>query len=396
MKRVLSNILRLLSSYGLACALLLLLCLLTYLGTIEQARVGLYEAKRRYFAAWLAVYPLRLGGGGASLPIPLPGAMTLMTLFGVNLLLGGVARLRRGWSGLGLFVMHGGVLFLLLGGLVTHYASQEGLMTLQEGQASSRFESDHEWELAIVDPSPAGGDLECVVPWKSLLAQADGRELACRLAGFPFDLIVGRYYANAQVLPKGPAQGAPTPVVGGVFVQPLAPGANANGDLPAIYVTLADKQADKQFGARDQEILWGGSAEPLRVQVAGRAFELALRRRAWTLPFSIRLDKFIREFHPGATLPKRFESDVTKIEAGDARNIAIRMNEPLRAAGYALFQASYAEDPKTGRLSSTLAVARNPADQFPLYACVVIAGGMLLHFGAGLSRHLRQGKEGAK
>jgi hypothetical protein len=395
MKRLFFIIFRLLSSYGLACALLLLLCLLTYLGTIEQASVGLYEAQRRYFESWLAVYPLRLGGG-AALPIPLPGAMTLMTLFGVNLLLGGVARLRRGWNGIGLFVVHGGVLFLLVGGLVTHYASQNGLMTLVEGASSSRFESDREWELAIVDPSPAGADVEYVVPWKSLLAQADGRELDCRGEGLPFDLIVGRYDANAQVLPKGPMADASTPAADGVFVQPLAPSRDSGDDLPAIHVTLADKQADKQFGARQQAILWGGSAEPFRATFAGRAFELSLRRRAWTLPFAIRLDKFTREFHPGTRQPKRFESAVTKIENSSAQNVVIRMNEPFRTEGYALFQSGYAEDPGTGRLSSTLAVARNPADRFPLYACVVITAGMLLHFGASLFRALKREKGDAK
>jgi hypothetical protein len=40
-------------------------------------------------------------------------------------------------------------------------------------------------------------------------------------------------------------------------------------------------------------------------------------------------------------------------------------------------------------LFSTFAVVRNPADQFPLYACIVIATGLVLHFTRKLLRHIR-------
>ena len=41
------------------------------------------------------------------------------------------------------------------------------------------------------------------------------------------------------------------------------------------------------------------------------------------------------------------------------------------------------------RLFSTFAVVRNPADHFPLYACIVITAGMFIHFVMRLVRHLR-------
>ncbi len=37
----------LLSSFGLSCALLILLALLTWLGTLEQANTGLFEVKKK-------------------------------------------------------------------------------------------------------------------------------------------------------------------------------------------------------------------------------------------------------------------------------------------------------------------------------------------------------------
>ena len=41
------------------------------------------------------------------------------------------------------------------------------------------------------------------------------------------------------------------------------------------------------------------------------------------------------------------------------------------------------------RMFSVFAVVRNPSDQWPLYACIVIAAGMLMHFGRKLLRYVR-------
>ena len=84
---------------------------------------------------------------------------------------------------------------------------------------------------------------------------------------------------------------------------------------------------------------------------------------------------------------------MVKIEGDERSDILIRMNEPLRHKGYTFFQASFREDPQTRVLSSTFAVVKNPADQYPLYGCIIITFGMLLHFGAKLLRHLKMERE---
>ncbi len=67
------------------------------------------------------------------------------------------------------------------------------------------------------------------------------------------------------------------------------------------------------------------------------------------------------------------------------------MNEPLREQGLVVYQASWG--PQNARpgdpLFSTLSVVRNPADQFPLYACIVIATGLVFHFSRKLVRYIR-------
>jgi hypothetical protein len=67
------------------------------------------------------------------------------------------------------------------------------------------------------------------------------------------------------------------------------------------------------------------------------------------------------------------------------------MNEPLRHKGFTFFQSSWGPaDAKPGQpLFSTFSVVRNPADDLPLYACIIIAIGMLVHFIRKIGRHIK-------
>jgi hypothetical protein len=390
MKKIFVAVIGLFSSYGMACVILVLLCLLTYLGTIAQVDIGLFEAQKRYFTSWLVLHPLHFGSAEPLFPVPLPGVMLLMALFSVNLILGALMRLRRRPSHVGLFIVHGGILILLLGGLITHAVAIDGQMTLAPGEASNRFQSYYEWELAAIDSSPADHVLEYTVPQSQLIPLHIGRTRAFQFEQLPFEIHAGPYFRNARITPEGPMFEAPTPAVDGFFAQPLELDPQIEANMPAVYVTLIDKQTGEQRA----EILWGRSALPLDVEYGGRTYQIALRHTTWSLPFSIRLKEFTRELHPGTQQPRAFESDVVKLEPGGRdQNITIRMNEPLRTEGYVFFQASFSPIPGSDEFASTFAVAKNPADKFPLYACVIITVGMLVHFGASLIRYLRRQKE---
>ena len=66
------------------------------------------------------------------------------------------------------------------------------------------------------------------------------------------------------------------------------------------------------------------------------------------------------------------------------------MNEPLRQDGYTFFQASWGpQDAKPGdRLYSVFAVVDNPSDMWPLYSCIMVGVGLLIHFFQKLVGHL--------
>jgi hypothetical protein len=372
------------SSLSLAGVLLCLLALLTFLGTLEQAEHGLYEVQRKYFESLFLLHDT----GPVSLP--LPGGALVMGLLFVNILVGGVVRLRRGLSTAGVLTAHLGMLLMLVAGFVKYMTGVEGHVTLYEGDERNWFQSYTETELAIVELRPNGAPTqEWTVADDELRGAGPGAEVA--LSGLPFGLEVTHWFDNATVMPKGPMFDVEVPVVAGLFLQGRPKAAQAERNAPGGYAVVTGPDGIRRTG-----LLWAFDSAPWTVQVGERTFALDVRRERYPMPFDVRLDDFKKEDHPGTTMPAWFSSDVTVTDrmSGDdvSRPVLISMNEPLREEGLVLYQASWG--PSNARpgdpLFSTLAVVRNPADQWPFYSCLVIAAGLLFHFGRKLKLHVRR------
>ncbi len=370
-----------LSSLWLSVVLLIFLALLTWLGTLEQVNTGLYEVQRRYFDSWFLVHQ------AGNVPIPLPGARLVMVVLFVNLMLGGILRLRRGWATAGVLVTHVGIVFLLFAGLIKAIYAQEGHVTLYEGDASNVYESYQRWEVAVTEDLGGGKVREFTAAEEAFSDASGATSVTFDPPGLPFTIQLGRYQKNSRVLPKGPMFDAPTPVIDGVFLQPQPTSTQAEQNIAGLYVTTVDKQG----GAKHDGLLWGNEAQPWTVESGGKRYAIGLRRERYPMPFTIALKDFIKEDHPRIDMPKAFSSDVTVTENGSTRPVKISMNEPLRSKGLVVYQASWgpADAPPGTPLFSTLAVVSNPADQFPLYACIVIAIGLSMHFARKLLRHIR-------
>ena len=72
------NAVRIVSSLGMSCVLLILVGLLTWFGTLEQVDMGLHEVQKKYFESFFLVHETRF------LSIPLPGANLVLCLLFVN------------------------------------------------------------------------------------------------------------------------------------------------------------------------------------------------------------------------------------------------------------------------------------------------------------------------
>lgn len=381
MKPVLDAIVKVFSSLWLSVTLLIFLALLTWLGTLEQVHTGLYEVQRKYFDSLFLVHQ------AGNVPIPLPGARLVMIVLFVNLLVGGIVRLRRGWATAGVLVTHIGIVMLLVAGLVKAWYAVEGHVTLYEGEKANTFESYQRWEVAIAEDLGDGRVREFVAPEEAFQDATGAVPASFTPAALPFDVQLGRYHKNCRVLPKGPMFDAPTPVIDGAFLQSAPASTQVEQNVAGLYATLVEKQG----GARHEGILWGREAQPWTVEVGGKRYAVELRRERHPMPFTIALGDFIKEDHPRIDMPKSFSSDVAVTEGASTRPVRISMNEPLRAGGLVVYQSSWgpADAPPGTPLFSTLAVVSNPADQYPLYACIVIAIGLSMHFSRKLARHVR-------
>ncbi len=172
------------------------------------------------------------------------------------------------------------------------------------------------------------------------------------------------------------------------ILQPLADRKQSEEDLAGCYVTAVNKAT----GQETEGILWGWSREPLTVHSGEAAWTINLTRKRWQVPFTVTLDKFNHELHPGTNMAASFESEITKREGDSEEAIRIYMNHPLRYNGYTLFQESWGRGtPETGPdgpLFSVFRVVKNPGDHVPLWSCIIISFGLLVHFLQKLARYL--------
>lgn len=374
--------LQLFSSLRLSVVLFAFLLLLTYLGTVEQVENGLYLTQKKYFESFVLVHNFF-----GVVPVPLPGVYTLLVLLAINLSLGGLLRMRKGLAQAGILVAHLGIILLLVGGFITYEFAVDGHMTLYENERASVFKSYHEWEVAIASEQ-GGARTEFIIPHDRIAGLEGAKSTTFTTASLPFDLTLSGFEPNAMPQPKGPMFEVDVPVIDGFFLQALSMEKENERNVAGLYATITDKAS----GASTQTLLWGMQQKPATVAFQGQTYDIDLRRKQFPLPFTIVLDKFTRELHPRTSMAKVFMSDVTKIEDGTEQKIKISMNQPLRHKGYTFYQASWgpSDAGPNDPLFSSFAVVRNPADQFPLYACIITTTGLLIHFSLKLRKYLRQ------
>jgi len=377
-------VLAFLGSFGLAAVLLILLLLLVWLGTLQQRYDTIYEVQQNYFRSFFVIHYW-----DQKYPIPLLGGYVLLPLLFVNLIVGGLMRMRKGTSTLGVFIVHIGIVILFAGSFVEDMLSTKGAMQVWEPRpgdtrdVADAFQSYEEWEVVVVRLEPDGSATEFVIPSGEFSGLDEDDSVRCHAAELPFDVMLGDFMENAKLLGNPRAVPGESPFL----VERAEPVSKEQADAgfsntAALRVALVEKVS----GAVHRGVVYGGRSDTLSLRIGQQPWSVLIRKRSWPLPFTIRLTKFVHEVHPGTGMPRRYSSYVTMTphEGQDAqpRDVHITMNEPLREERYTLYQSGWG--PQMGapgrRMFSIFAVVRNPSDQVPLYACVVIAVGLLVHF----------------
>lgn len=379
-----------LASLRLTVILMTLAMVLIFVGTIAQTRIGVWRAVDSYFRApiaWVDPGMFVPGGGGEDLGVrfPIPSGLTIAALMVVNLLAAHVTRFKATRKRVGVLALHAGLIVLLGGEFVTGFLAEEGLMSIDERSSSSYIEDIRDAELAVIDPSDPQQDRVVSIP-AALLAEANRNGEAISDPRLPFTVEVDRWMPNAALFHAH----EPTPASAGVGLEaraeprPQVTGVEgAQTDTPAAYVTL--RRDGQHLGT------WLVSAaliDAQRVGVDGQAYGLSLRYRRTYLPFALHLNDFRHDIFTGTSIAKNFSSDVRIVDPGRGtdREVRIWMNHPLRYAGLTFYQASYKPDGS----GTVLQVVRNPGWMLPYVACLLVGGGMVLHFIQSLVAFLRR------
>ena len=385
-----------LGSLKLAVWILLFFGVLTWAGTLAQKTLGLFVVQRDFFESFFVRWNTGVElANGLMLKVPLPGGYLLMLLLFVNLMVGGITRLRWSARNLGILVTHLGMALLLVSGFVKLHYSYAGHVALYEGAKTSTMVSFHDFELALLKK-----DGELVVE-RTVPEAALAREAELHAQGLPFVVRLSNWMPNCEPRLKGPMFEVDVPVVtdpsgAGVYLASLDVQPERERNIAGCYATVRDLAT----GVETTGILWGADFRPhderrapFTFEMGGTVWGLDLRRVTWNLPFSLRLDKFQKTDHPGTMNPRDFSSWVTVFDEGSEQQFHIYMNHPLRREGHVFFQTNWGPQPG-GSLRgppwySVFEVASNPSDYWPEVASYVILIGLLLHFVPKLFRYLR-------
>ena len=397
-----------LSSFGLATALFVLLAVLVLFGTLAQVDMDIHDVKQKYFSSACVVHHFYSEGVDgeilkSKLGIPLIGGYPLMALLFVNILVGGLIRIRKKPQTIGVVISHFSMLILLAWGFVTNHFVDEGFAQIYEGEEVNYFMDYTKWDVELVKETGEGArEVAYVIAHEDIeeLTNPESRRVFDN-AAWPFEITVSRYARNAIIGTANMAE-EDAKVVGGYAVIPQDPSMSAERNIPAAYVEVNAR--GKGIG---EGILWGLARQPLTItDPSGDKWWLNYRKRIYDLPFTVRLREFFKEDHPGVAMARRYMSDVTKIDGEVKDDVRIRMNHPLNAGQYTFYQSGFgpsANDPPGTPVYTVLAVWKRPlmAGQWPLFACITVVIGLLVHFIMKLIQHfdreaLRASREARK
>jgi hypothetical protein len=306
----------------------------------------------------------------------------------------------------GMVLMHGGILFLLIGEFMTALYAVEAKMTIKEGETVNYIDHSQQLEIAFTDISNPDFNTVTTIPQSRLKDGADVQP-----EELPFNVKVHRYMVNSnrpqplQSIPEAHRAAYPSYEGYGsrlyVAEQPEVSGASGARNAPSVDVELYDRTTGDSLGRYILSIWFYPNFVnrswdmPTRLKANGREYEVyfRFRREYLTSPsgnsFSIKLLDFVHEKYEGTQMPKDFASQIHLINAGDDvdRELRIWMNNPLRYARLTFYQSGYLPDDS----GTVLQVVRNDSWMIPYLSCMIVFVGMAAQFVQSLRRYQRRG-----
>jgi hypothetical protein len=370
---MLDRLINFFTSLRLTVACLVFGTLLVFAGTMAQVDMGLYKAQNEFFRSFLVLWKLP----GLPITLPLPGGYLVGGVLLINLVASHFKRFSSRLDKAGIWMVHLGIILLLIGQLATDLLSNESSLHLREGETKNYSESNRQVELAVIDITEPGTDKVVTVGHQTL-----AQEKTVRLPELPFTLKVQKFYENSSIENRPSNSTEPAAATQGIgphaILKPL-PRVTAmdRRDIPtAAFELLA---GDRSLGT------WIASEyinTPQTFTHDGRQYQMELRLRRHYKPFSLQLVEFRHDLYPGTEIPKNFSSRLVlhRPDNSEKREVLIKMNSPLRYAGETFYQASF----DTDNQGTILQVVHNPSWLTPYFSCILVGLGLIVQFATHL------------
>ena len=380
------------SSLKLTVVLLSFSLVLIFFGTLDQVQYGIWHTQELYFESFLVVWTFPehapLGQHLHWIRIPMPGGYLLGGMLLINLLAAHFTRFKMSWMKCGIFLIHSGLILLLISELMTDILAVESQMPVDEGGTSNYSQGFRENELVFIDRSHPEHDSVHTIP-ASLLKP--GKRID--VPNTPLSIRTVRYHGNAEIgraTSGSPAESIATrgaAVRMGIIVNPK-PETYSEDEINTVTAFVEVIKGEDSLGTWLVSNVMDERFPPQMVDAGDRSFEIALRFTRHYYPFEIELIDFKHEKYPGTEVPFNFSSEVKVTHQDSTKNqkALIYMNHPLRYEGLTFFQASFANQDKT----SIFQVVRNPGWLLPYLSVLLMGLGMCVQFGMHFFKFLRK------
>ncbi|MEN8661340.1 MAG: cytochrome c biogenesis protein ResB [Lentimonas sp.] len=371
------------ASLRLTVVLLAFSMMLIFFGTLAQVETGIWKTQKDYFESFAVVWSVPeqavLHDALFWLHIPMPGGYLLGGLLFINLIAAHITRFKTTWKKSGIFLVHLGLILLLVGELATDLLSEESQMPVDEGGRSNYSQAFRDNELVLIDRSHPDHDTIHAIPSKLLkpgkTIEAPGTPLSIRTVNYYPNAEIGRA-TNGQTADSPATQGAAVKM--GIVVNPKEEVYSENTiNTATAYIEVLSPEGS--LGVWLVSNVIDDRFPPQMVSLGEQSWELALRFARHYHPFEVELIDFKHDKYPGTEIPFNYSSEVMVHHNDSSKNqkALIYMNHPLRYEGLTFFQASFANNDKT----SIFQVVRNPGWVLPYISVLLMGLGMIVQFG---------------
>jgi hypothetical protein len=379
------------SSLRLTVVCLVLGLILVFAGTIAQVELGLYKAQNDYFRSFFVFWSPQ--GSGLKIPV-FPGGYLVGGVLLINLISAHVKRFVVKRDKAGIWLVHVGLILLLVGQLATDVLSRESAMQLFEGETKNYSEDFRGNELVIIDQTRPDYDEVHAIPEHVLEKNREVKD-----PQLPFSVRVKKRWANASLAqpgPKAPEGAIPSGANAGLLKDILVVPAPPVTEMDRRNTPTAVVELTKDGKSVGSFLVSSYTTTDQPFTVDGKKYNIAMRFARHYYPFSLTLLKATHEKYKGTDIPKNFASrvKVQNAERNEERETVIYMNNPLRYSGNTFYQYQMSAGEMAASAgaaaSSTFQVVRNPSWLTPYLSTIIIAAGLLLQFGMHLFAFLKR------